>query len=287
MGCSLSVRVSPDQLATSRGGIPSLRKSVDMGTSPIMLRTPFSAITMRGRGRKSLAGTSSSNALDTMYALVIGVDRYAHWENLDCAVQDATCIAGWLRARGFVVVALTGPEATFANIVRAFLAIPECKTAVVSLHGHGAQGKTTSSFVPTNACADPNDTSDKISADFVQSWSIRWGGKQALVVADCCFGGNFVLPPQIKMRGYRDAQRERVRIIISASTMDELVPDRQQGESNSPLTKCVLRVLKSKKWSGSVLDLFVSVRKMAPDGCTPKIGRLPGDQGGDIWLKKH
>ena len=298
MGCSLSVRVSPEQLVqhTTAPRGPHRKSAADVGTSPICT-TPFSSL-MRGRRKMllraststsdNISGNISGNISDTIiirYALVVGIDKYAHWDNLDCAVQDATCIAGWLRAHGFVVVTLKGSEATFANVARAFLAIPDCKTVVISLHGHGAQGKTTSSFVPANACTDPNDTSDKISADFVQSWSMRWGGKQALIVADCCFGGNFVLPVQIKMRGYRDAQKERVRMILSASTMDELVPDRQQGEHNSPLTKSVLRVLGNKRWSGSVLDLFVSVRKLSPEGCTPKMGRLSGDQGGDIWLR--
>ncbi|MBC83339.1 MAG: hypothetical protein CL454_00595 [Acidimicrobiaceae bacterium] len=284
MGCSLSVRVGPEQLAAHAAGTRAgpHRTSVDVGTSP--MRTPFS-LRMRGRGRKSLSQASPSTPSSTMYALVIGVDQYGHWENLDCAVRDATCIATWLRAHGFIVVTLKGAEATFANVARAFMAIPDCKTAVVSLHGHGAQGKTVSSFVPADACADPNDTSDKISADFIQSWSMRWNGKQALIVADCCFGGNFVLPPQVKMRGYRDSQKERVRMILSASTMDELVPDRQQGEHNSPLTRSMLRVLGNKRWNGSVLDLFVSIRKMTPEGCTPKMARLSGDQGGDIWLR--
>lgn len=285
MGCSLSVKVNPEHLRSVEAHPPPtwcdtrvVRKTLaDAATSPML-----SAV-MRGRGRKTSA-VQSHNVKDK-YALVIGIDDYLHWDVLDCPVGDANAVGNWFQSHGFAVHTLLNKQATFANIVRALVAIPACGTAVVSLHGHGAKGATTSSFVPANACADPNDISDKISAAFVQNWSQQWAGDRALVIADCCFGGNFVLPPRVKMRGYRASQQERVRMTISASTMDEMVPDKQQGCSNSPLVHCVLRVLRSGTWSGSVLDLFVAVRRMSPEGCTPKMGRLPGDEGGDIWLK--
>jgi len=254
-----------------------LKTLVDAATSPIL------ATTMRGRGRKTSAVQPHNDG--DKYALVIGIDDYMHWDQLDCPVRDANVVSNWFKTQDYTVHMLLNKEATFANIVRALMAVPACGTAVVSLHGHGAKGTTTSSFVPVNACADPNDISDKISAAFVQNWSLQWTGKRALVIVDCCFGGNFVLPPRVKMRGYRASQKERVRMTVSASTMDEMVPDKQQGCSNSPLVHCVLRVLRSGTWSGSVLDLFVAVRRMSPEGCTPKMGRLPGDEGGDIWLK--
>jgi len=286
MGCSLSVKVNPEHLRSIEAGTPparcdnraAVRKTlVDTATSPMLVAV------MRGRGRKTSA-VRPLNAVDK-YALVIGIDDYLHWDMLDCPVRDATVVGDWFQTHGFEVHTLLNKDATFANIVRALMAVPTCGTAVVSLHGHGAKGATTSSFVPTNACTDPNDISDKIPVALVQNWSLQWGGDRALVIADCCFGGNFVLPPRIKMRGYRASQQERVRMTISASTMDEMVPDKQQGCSNSPLVHCVLRVLRSGNWNGSVLDLFVAVRRMSPEGCTPKMGRLPGDEGGDIWLK--
>lgn len=282
MGCSLSVRISPEE--TEQGKAPRRCRDKFVRTSNAStssMATPLA--TMRGRG-KTLKKTPSLAIGEGLHALVVGINHYTHWQDLDCPVKDAMDIGKWLLSKGFTVTMLLGDAATFQNIVRAMLAIPACKTAVVSLHGHGARGARASSFVPHDACEDPDDVSDKISVDFLQSWSMRWEGKRALLIADCCFGGNFVLPPRVKMRGHGDSQKERVRIVISASTMDEMIPDREGGHTNSPMTRSILRAMRSKGWGGSVLDLFVRVRKMSPPGCAPKVGRLPGDEGGDIWL---
>ena len=63
--------------------------------------------------------------------------------------------------------------------------------------------------------------------------------------------------------------------------MGQLIPDRAQGTSHSELVHALLKSTKQKAWDGSVIGMFVRIRKISP---SVKIGRLPGDEGGDMYI---
>ena len=284
MGCSLSLKISPEQLVTThktpRHGFHATQLTVrrnrimsDACTSPM---TPA-----RFRGRGGRKSTIHEISVGTKCAIVVGINRYEHWDDLDCPEKDASAVSTWLQSRQFQVTLLQGLEATFTSVMQALSALDHtCETAVLSLHGHGVSGRNGVSFLPCNANPNPEDLSDKITANFLKMWSQLWGGKYLLVVADCCFGGDFVVPSRPKMRG--KGGKERVRMCLSGSTMGKLIPDRSAKSSkHSDLTHALLKTAKRKQWDGSVVDLFVHIRKIATD---VKIGRLPGDEGGDMYI---
>jgi len=284
MGCSLSLKISPDQLVaahklprqSSHATQLTVRRSrfvSDASTSPM---TPAH---YRGRGgRKSIIREISTG---TKCAIVVGINQYDHWDDLECPEGDASAVSAWLQSRQFQVTLLRGIEATFTSVMQALSAMDHtCETAVLSLHGHGVSGRNGVSFLPCNANPNPEDLSDKITVNFLKMWSQLWGGQYLLVVADCCFGGDFVVPPRLKMRG--KGGKERVRMCLSGSTMGELIPDRsEKSASHSDLTHALLKTAKRRQWDGSVMDLFVHIRKIATN---VKIGRLPGDEGGDMYI---
>ena len=299
MGCSLSVKISPEHLRTvhkdshCRELTSSPLRGYRRRLSPNLLQghlrnrimsdastSPMTPIVVRGKGgRKSVC--SDGIELGTKHAIVVGINRYAHWDWLECPEQDATDVSACFQARKFNVVLLLGKNATFRTIMRTLSSVSHtCETIVVSLHGHGVSGRNGASFLPQDANDNPEDLSDKITADFLKAWSRSWGGKHLLLLADCCFGGNFVMPSHSKMRG--GGGKERVRMCISGSTVGELIPDRAEGSTtHSDLTHALLKSTKRRQWNGSVLDMFVHIRRTAVN---VKIGRLPGDEGGDMLL---
>ena len=80
---------------------------------------------------------------------------------------------------------------------------------------------------------------------------------------------------------------EKSRIVLSASTKGERVPDAEKESKSSPFTKALLESLSDDCFSGSTIELFVATRARATvtdSGIVPKLGRLRGDEGGDIFL---
>ena len=149
---------------------------------------------------------------------------------------------GLLSSRGFQTVLLLGKRATSMNIWRALECAPHCARLVVSLHGHGCNGRI-SSFVPYDACGDVRVTQDKIGMDRLQSWRLRWRGHSMCLIADCCYGGNFVLPIY-RLRCGTDAakirrqQQEKARIVLSSGMMYEKTEDGDVTAARKTYTRC-------------------------------------------------
>ena len=53
------------------------------------------------------------------------------------------------------------------------------------------------------------------------------------------------------------------------------------GDQHSPFTKAILQVSREKQWNGSIIDMYLRTKQLAN---RVKIGRLPGDEGGDVFL---
>ena len=290
MGCTLSIKVSPEirefiqKHSPSRNRSPANRRLVrrDAGSpdaSPDKSK-------MRGTGRRPRFDSHFST---NKVALVVGINDYPHWESLDTAEGGATQVADFLTSRGFEVKLLLGPAATRETIVRALQRIDVCRTAVIYFAGHGISGKHGPALVPHNALHNSHDVSDKIGQDYLQGWSKRTKAHGVLFVLDCCYGGDFC----VKMRSNSSfclAQKEKSRIVISSSLKGERVPDATPGESrsHSPFTGSLLESLRDECFSGSAIELFVATRARSQSRkdslILPKLGRLSGDEGGDVMF---
>ncbi|MEM9043269.1 MAG: caspase family protein [Pseudomonadota bacterium] len=77
------------------------------------------------------------------YAVVIGIDDYAHFSDLEGAVNDAEDIASVIRGRGGDVMLITDQQATRSNIVNAFRTqaakASDGDVLILTYAGHGVQ----------------------------------------------------------------------------------------------------------------------------------------------------
>ena len=260
MGCTVSVKVHTDKTPKR---MPITK---DTATSPIAKHIA------KHRGSGGTAGFFREDSSAQKSAIVVGIDVYddPKWPNLQNAGRDALAVHNMLQRRGFTSVLLRGGDATYKRVWQELERVHGGKL-VVSFHGHGCRGLV-SSFACSDSSYNPHDTSDKITSDQLRAWSRRWDGKEFVMFADFCYGGDMVVPTA-RTRG-----AERTRIVLSAGMMREKTLD---GDEHSPFTRAILQVSKNTQWKGSVIDLYVRVRILARH---TKIGRLPGDEGGDVFV---
>ncbi len=280
MGCHLSVRISPELKEFVRKHSPTMR-------SPVRLRRR-NAASPRMRGTQGRPRFDSHFSTEKI-ALVIAINVYEHgWGNLDTCETDGKRIADYFKSNDFQVKTLFGKDATRENIMRNIQKIDVCKTAVIYFAGHGISGKFGPALVPVDAQHNSHDIVDKISQDSIQSFSRRTRAHGVVFILDCCFGGDFC----VKLRGTERPsfclnQMEKSRIVLSASMKGERVPDAENDSASSPFTKSLLDSMHDECFSGSVIELFVTTRARAiaiDAGIVPKLGRLRGDEGGDVFL---
>lgn len=277
MGCHLSVKIAPE-----------VREFVRKH-SPTRIRISSPTAGMRGIGHARAGGQGFPSAKKV--ALLIGINKYHHWDALETAEKDACEVQQYFDSKGFQTTALLGDSATRKNIMQSLQNIHNARIAVVYFAGHGICGKNGPALVPIDAGLNSHDIEDKVSQDFLHGWSRRLNSHGLLLILDCCFGGNFCS----KLRGSPDRpsfcidQREKSRIVMSASLQNERVPDAdiRSSSSHSPFTSALLSSLRDEAFSGSAIELFVTTRARAAatgNPILPKLGRIPGDEGGDVFF---
>ena len=113
---------------------------------------------------------------------------------------------------------------------------------------------------------DPHDTGDKLTADRIRAWSRRWGGKQSVMLADFA----------LRRHGGAHGTTRGAESTRSCCRRDDAGEDVGRGRGqHSPFTEAVLQVSRTKKWEGSVIELYLLVKQISD---RVKIGRLPGDE---------
>ncbi|MEO0361518.1 MAG: caspase family protein, partial [Pseudomonadota bacterium] len=154
----------------------------------------------------AFAGESDAAA----YAVVVGIDDYAEFSDLEGAVNDARDIAGALRRRGADVVMLTDAAATRSAIVRAMrdqLAKAKAGDVVVFTYaGHGVQlaealvgdeadGRDESFALHGFAPTGPGAAERLRDNDIAMLLKSAAPGVSVLFVADSCHSGTMTRDP--------------------------------------------------------------------------------------------
>ncbi|MGD9331796.1 MAG: caspase family protein [Desulfobacterales bacterium] len=80
----------------------------------VLFLTLFMIIAMMGPSISPAVGLQSGYS--SSHALVVGIDQYDHWPNLEYATRDAAAMAAFLRQKNFQVIVLTNQKATQENI---------------------------------------------------------------------------------------------------------------------------------------------------------------------------
>ena len=279
MGCTLSVKVQP--LSSSpffRSGLSPKKKSFYSPPLPPLKRGDPTRHSSESQPQRPVPTTRKG-------AVFVGIDRYRQWPVLSSAANDATAMAALFDGLGYDTTLLLNEKATTSRILRAVEACTAAyDTFVVGLYGHGiAPDGVGGMFVPVDAEMSKH-AYDKVHSTTLKELSERSRATSGLFVFDFCYSGAF-LGPQKRGADWRmRLAREKARVVVTSGLRNQRVDD---GDGNSPFTKALLNNLRREN---SIVEAFLATRKslepeiVAKDVGVPKIGRWPGDGGGDIFL---
>ncbi|WP_238541174.1 polysaccharide deacetylase family protein [Polaromonas sp. CF318] len=236
------------------------------------------------------------------WAVVIGIDDYAHWPKLQYAVRDARAIRETLVQRfGFSpehVLSLENREATRAGILAAFndkLARSGMKKndrLFVFFAGHGATRQLTSGrdlgyIIPADS--DPNKlATDAVPMTELQNIAESVTAKHVLFVMDACYSGLGLTRGAGPANFLRDNARRLGRQMLTAGGADQLVADGGPN-GHSVFTWTLLQAMAGKAdlngdglITATELAAYVAPAVSAVSRQTPAFGSLPGSEGGDF-----
>ena len=194
---------------------------------------------------------------DLNYALVIGIDSYAHWKPLSCAAQDARAIASVLtntyQFRN--VRLLLNEEATREGILEALhvylpggeKALGKENSLVIFYAGHGWMEEPTKNgyWVPFDAHQKVSQyvSNSQMHGDYFRRYLVR----HLLIIADSCFSGTMMLRGGNSLPGkdrrISSAYRKPSRWVFTSGDLTP-VPD-DAGTGHSPFATRLLQYLES------------------------------------------
>ncbi|OAX89029.1 polysaccharide deacetylase [Xanthomonas nasturtii] len=237
------------------------------------------------------------------WAIVIGIDDYAHWPKLEYAANDAQAIATTLTGPlGFPssqVIVLKNGEATRNNILAAFhdrLGEGRAQTndrVFVFFAGHGAtrrlaSGRDLGYIIPVDS--DPEQlASDAIAMSDLQNIAESLQAKHVLFVMDACYSGLGLTRGGPSSSAYlRENARRIARQMLTAGGADQQVAD-SGPNGHSVFTWVLLQALAGKGdlngdglITGTELAAYVAPAVSAVSAQIPAFGSLPGSRGGEF-----
>ncbi len=239
------------------------------------------------------------------YAVVIGIDRYPHFQQLHNAVSDARAIADYLRTQKYdQVITLYDQQATKQAIVAAMQnqLAPKLKKddrALVFFAGHGFTetlgGKDRGYFVPYDGEAQ---SAGFISMDELLSLADYMGNaRHLLFIMDSCYGGMLgaetresLVDPRIPDYLSNIADRITRQVLTAGGKGQEVVDGGSKG--HSVFVDAILEGLvdgkADKNRNGYITfnELSDYVLQRASNRYqTPLASVLPGNQGGEYLFR--
>ena len=235
------------------------------------------------------------------WAVVIGINAYRKWPQLQYATADAGAVKSSLVQKlGFAadhVVTLLDAEATRANILTTLNSrmsrqtIGDADQIFVFFAGHGAtrqlaSGRSLGYIIPVDA--DPDQTAtEAIAMTEIQNIAEGLGARHVFFVMDACYSG-LGLARGGSDRFLQDNARRVGRQMLTAGGADQMVADGGPG-GHSVFTWTLLQALDGKAdvngdgvLTATEIAAYVapSVSKISLQ--TPAFGSLPGSEGGDF-----
>ena len=253
----------------------------------------------------------------------VGINNYKNWDKLKNAETDATKITRFAEDLNFETINIVNNYATKDNIEKMFKDnlfrnLSNNDLLVFSFHGHGTtitiNNRDHGFIVPVEASKNPSPY-ELISIEEFTNWIRFLKCKHVLLLFDCCFSGFAVqrgaypkhinnnlknnksrIPEKIipdrpkKTRRFSNFTIQKIlsqknRIAITAGSSDQLVSD-GGWENNSAFTGLIISYPGFNTGIGSIMELYTYLLINVPkySNQTPCIGKLIGDEGGDIFL---
>jgi VWFA-related protein len=239
------------------------------------------------------------------YAVVIGIDRYPHFQQLHNAVSDARAIADYLRTQNYdQVITLYDEQATKQAILAAMQnqLAPRLKKddrVLVFFAGHGFTetlgGKDRGYFVPYDG---ERQSAGFISMDELLSLADYMGNaRHMLFIMDSCYGGMLgaetrgsLVDPRIPDYLSNIAGRITRQVLTAGGKGQEVVDGGSKG--HSVFVDAILEALADGKADRNrdgyitFSELFDYVMQRASNQYQTPLGSvLPGNQGGEYLFR--
>jgi hypothetical protein len=263
----------------------------------IALLIPLAIICMMGPADSE--ATAFQPGYSTSYALVVGINTYKNWPDLEYAAKDAAEIAAVLKQKNFRVFSLTNQQATRQNILRQLETIRKSIDAnsrvVFYFAGHGQTedlpgGRERGYIVPADADAyDWQGT--MLPMDHLNRKIKLFRAKHVLLAFDSCYSG-LGLTRSIKRHQKQDAvyinkmmHTRSIQILTAGSRSEQAV----EAEGHGLFTDHLLAALDGAadiNGDGHITatEIYATVRpsitKQSHSRQTPQFGYIEGN--GDI-----
>nr|WP_307742660.1 polysaccharide deacetylase family protein [Massilia varians] len=257
---------------------------------------------LSGTGAPAPVQRSAATGYANSWAIVVGIDKYQKWPQLQYAVRDAEGVGQLLVQKfGFAaerVITLKNEQATRTGILAAFhdkLAhgnLQPNDRIFVFFAGHGATRKLSSGrdlgyIVPVDADPDRLAT-DAIPMTEIQNIAESLPAKHALFVMDACYSGLGLTRGAANASFLRDNAKRLGRQMLTAGGADQLVSDGGPN-GHSVFTWTLLQGLGGKAdlngdslITGTELAAYVAPAVSSVSQQTPAFGSLPGSEGGEF-----
>ena len=233
------------------------------------------------------------------HALVVGINQYDQWPNLEYAARDAGEIAAVLKQKGFAVFSLTNQNATKKNILAQLERIRQIvdtnSRVVFYFAGHGQTedlpgGRERGYIVPADADAyDWQGT--MLPMDQLNRRIKQFKAKHILLAFDSCYSG-LGLTRSIKRHQKQDSvyiqkmmQTRSIQILTAGSRSEQAI----ESEGHGLFTDHLLAALNGAADINSdghitATEIYATVRpsitKQSRSRQTPQFGYIEGN--GDI-----
>jgi peptidoglycan/xylan/chitin deacetylase (PgdA/CDA1 family)/uncharacterized caspase-like protein len=253
----------------------------------------------------SMAAVSDTTTEGDSWAVVIGIDDYAHWPRLAHAGRDAESVRNLLVNKlGFKaghVISLQNQDATRTNVLAAFneqlpkAGLKKTDNLLVFFAGHGATQHLTSGrdlgyIIPVEAAAD-HVADDAIPMTELQNISEQLVARHVIFVMDACYSGLGLVRGGGRSGGgnfLRDNAHRVGRQMLTAGGADQMVADGGPG-GHSIFTWTLLQGLSGKAdlngdniITGTELAAYIAPAVASVSQQTPAFGSLPGSEGGEF-----
>ena len=253
----------------------------------------------------SAAAVAETTTEGESWAVVVGIDDYAHWPRLGHAARDADAVRELLTTKlGFKpahVISLQNQAATRAAIMTAFnetlpkAQLKKTDNLFVFFAGHGAthrlsSGRDLGYIIPVDAQTDDVATS-AIPMTELQNVSESLVARHVIFVMDACYSGLGLVrggAPSGSGNFLRDNAHRVGRQMLTAGGADQMVADGGPG-GHSIFTWTLLQGLGGKAdlngdniITGTELAAYVAPAVASVSAQTPAFGSLPGSEGGEF-----
>lgn len=230
-----------------------------------------------------------------------GINDYINLNKLSNAVNDAKMITDFVSDLGFETSVYLNNEVSknkIEHIIKSELyrSSHENDLLVISFHGHGITldiNDKEYGFIAPYDTPKIKTPGNLISMEDLSNWTKYLKNNHILLFMDCCFSGFTALRSDDTVKRKSSLTeysldkylKTKSRIVINAGTHDQKVSD-GGWNNNSIFTGAFMSFPGFQNNIGSVSSLYNYLLETVPKyhAQTPTMGKLIGDQGGDIFL---